>query len=231
MRRLVRHDVVGETCVDRTAGRAGEISEEQAAVFLRIKSIRFGECMRGDVQLVPFRTPCTAAPERKLEASEDPHRYRVSVLCVEFRILEECAVEGRRGFRAERCLRVGIEIGPVPEFVLGRVIEDVVGGVVVDDVDPVAAGPGQELFGGNLHFRRENAPADPDQGILCDNGQLPGVRKIRRRSSSGYHACLPRVSCAHVGVSLRQSRSVGGMTRRPDGAPLSLAASPDAIRL
>ena len=45
MRRLVRHDVVGETCVDRTASRAGEISEEQAAVFLRIKSIRFGECM------------------------------------------------------------------------------------------------------------------------------------------------------------------------------------------
>ena len=41
--------------------------------------------------------------------------------------------------------------------------------------------------------------------IYCDNGELPGVRKIRRRSSSGYHACLARVSCAHVGVSLPQS--------------------------
>ena len=194
VRRLVRHDVVRKAGVDRTTGSTCEVAEKQPAVFLGIEGVRFRERVGRDVELVAVRSPRAAASECELEARENPHRYGVDILRVKFRVLEQGLVERGGDIRfagTARLLRERIEVVAVPEFELGGVVEHVVRGVVVDDVDPVTARPGQKLLGGNLDFRRQDPPADPDRGVLCDDRQLPRVRKARQRSASGHHVQFP----------------------------------------
>ncbi len=96
MRRLMSDDIMREAGEDRIAAMSGEISEEHAAVFARIERVRFGEGMRGDMELVAVAAPRHAAAEGEFEAGQRPHDDRVDVLRVEARIVEQPPVgDGR----------------------------------------------------------------------------------------------------------------------------------------
>src|SRR5262245_43227167 len=92
MRRLVCHDIMGKACIKRLAATSHEIPEEDAAILTRVKGIRVGEGVRGDVQLMPIRTPGTAASQCKLELGESPHRNGINVLSMKARIFEQLSI-------------------------------------------------------------------------------------------------------------------------------------------
>ena len=198
MRDLVGDDVVRETRVDRLVGEL-QVAEEDAAVVPRVVGVRLRERVRDEVELVARERPGEPTPERLLERGQRPGGDRVDVLRVEVEVGDEPGVVG--AYEA-------VEVAPRVLLGRGRRVAQVDGwpqhaarGVVVDDVEALAAGAGLEQVGRDVDLGDDDPPGlVSDRRILRHDGHPPraagGVGRPRVDETCALgHAASPSAFC------------------------------------
>jgi hypothetical protein len=173
-----------------------EITEDQSLRVRRVERVRVKHPMGCDLELMRPKRPPDAAAHRVLEARERLHDQTINVLRMEPVVSDDSRPPVRPGTRL---------VFEAPRQLVGA-MERALGGVEVDDLNPVADRSRLDDLPGNSDFGHEDvALLVLDAGILCDHGNDPPRPSAiaRRLSDAAGHSFLstpmvfksPRAAC------------------------------------